>query len=273
LRRNKEVYLLAAIILISFAMIYQCSIVLPERNIINESQLNSNPLNTCADSITIQKPWTGDSWAAGTPNWIIWTWVGSFTQVIIILTKSGGGSSTIANYALNNGSYEWNIPINQGPGSYNIEVQDFYSSSVYDISGTFTIHTGYWIIVDTPNSFISWVAGSSYNIVWISNSSGQVDIKLYKSGIFKETIATNVADINAYVWMVPSSESAGSDYQVRVVDHNHAGVYGDSDDFSITLPSSVPGFAWEYALFALSIGIAIVITLLQKKYTLHIISQ
>jgi Kre9/KNH-like N-terminal Ig-like domain len=262
-------------------MLCQCSVVLTEKTSNNaiESPLTSNPINPCVSSITFYHPSAGTSWKAGTTIGINWTSHDTGPTVNIQLFENGVFQSVLT-YSTPNindvfNSYFWNIPINQAPSTkYKIQIEANNDTGNYVFSDSFTIHTGSWIIVSIPSSYSSWVAGSPYNIYWTSNDSGTVDIKLYKNGVYKEPIANAVTDTGVYMWTIPSTEAAGSDYQVRIVDHNDAGVIGDSQEFSITVPSSgIPGFAWEYAILALGLGIAIMLALMEKKHNLQIIAQ
>lgn len=281
MRRNKEVYLLVAVFLISFAMICQCSVLLTESNGNNgsESLLNSDPLNPCAGTITYYHPSAGTSWTAGTSLKINWTSSGVSAYVNIILLKNGVLYSVIAWYTPNTNdvfnSYNWTIPVNTPYGiTYRIQIADNIDpENTYVIGPSFTILNVSWIIVDIPNSFSNWVAGSAYNIYWSSNMSGLVNIDLYQNGIYKGPIQSALTNTGVYTWDIPDSESAGSDYQVRISDYNTGLIVGISDEFSITVPGSgIPGFAWEYAILALGIGVAIMITLMERKHNLQIIA-
>lgn len=281
MRRNKEVYLLVAVFLISFAMICQCSVLLTEKTSKNaiESPLNSNPINPCVSSITFYHPSAGTSWKAGTTLGINWTSHDTGPTVNIQLFENGVFQSvlTFSTPNINDvfNSYFWNIPINQAPSTkYRIQIEANNDTGNYVFSDSFTIYTGSWIIVSIPNSFTSWVAGSVYNIYWTSNCSSTVDVMLYKGGVYKEPISNILSNSGVCMWSIPESEAAGDDYQVMVLDHNNAKINGTSAEFSITVPgSSIPSFAWEYTILALGIGIAIMLALMERKHNLQIIAR
>ncbi len=103
-----------------------------------------------------------------------------------------------------------------------------------------------------PNGGQTFRAGySSLTISWSDNYYADgFDLDLYKGGYLNSAIATNVSG-NSYFWQVPSNLAAGTDYDVRIRDHNDFSVYDFSDDpftileaCSITVTSPNGGESW-----------------------------
>jgi hypothetical protein len=96
----------------------------------------------------------------------------------------------------------------------------------------FIMPIGSALAVTSPNGGERWRAGSTQNITWQQNGlSGDVTIDLYKNGTKSATIATPTASSGTYAWVIPSGQTLGSDYKIRVF---QASVSDSSDaDFSI----------------------------------------
>jgi hypothetical protein len=93
------------------------------------------------------------------------------------------------------------------------------------------------IILVSPNGGENWPVGTSHYINWTKNQlQGDVNIDLYKGGIFHSSIGTAKASDCKYPWRIPVSLPPGNDYKVRI----HKGGIKDTsnDTFSITSGSS-----------------------------------
>jgi len=97
------------------------------------------------------------------------------------------------------------------------------------------------IEVSSPDGGERWRAGSTQNITWRQNGlSGNVTIDLYKGGTKSATIATPTASSGTYAWAIPSGQTLGTDYRIRVFQE---GVSDSSDaNFSI-ISASTPEIA------------------------------
>jgi hypothetical protein len=93
------------------------------------------------------------------------------------------------------------------------------------------------IIVTSPNGGQSWVTGTKHAITWsVTNLTGYVKIELLKSGSPVRTIISSVAaGSGSYNWSIPTSQSSGSDYRIRITSTSNSAVSDTSDtNFTIT---------------------------------------
>jgi hypothetical protein len=97
-----------------------------------------------AGSISITSPYSGDSWTAGSSYDIEWTATSTSGYFDIELYSNSGSSyysTSTSDYYDGNGAdyYYWSIPSTIPAGSYEIYIEDYSSSTIYDFSDTFSI--------------------------------------------------------------------------------------------------------------------------------------
>ena len=95
-----------------------------------------------------------------------------------------------------------------------------------------------------PNLEETWIAGSTYTIRWsyTGNPGTYVKIELLKGGVVNRTIASRVSiSSGSYNWKIPSDQTPGRDYQIRVTSTSNSS-YTDTSDSSFTIggPPSPP---------------------------------
>jgi DNA-binding beta-propeller fold protein YncE len=100
------------------------------------------------------------------------------------------------------------------------------------------------ITLTTPNGGDSWGAGSQVTVSWtyVGYPGAYVRLELLKGGVFNRTIVASTSigggGTGSYIWTVPTSQLAGSDYRVKVTSTSDSTYYDISDtDFSIVAPS------------------------------------
>ena len=114
-------------------------------------------------------------------------------------------------------------------------VSEAVKSETYTMSPTFS--------VTSPNGGETWVAGTPQTIRWSYTGSpgSHVKIELLKGGVLNRTITnsalTGSAGNGSYTWRIPSTQTAGSDYQVRVTSTSNS-PYTDTSDsnFVVVIP-------------------------------------
>jgi len=95
------------------------------------------------------------------------------------------------------------------------------------------------IKVTSPNGGESWQLGSTHNITWnTSGVSGNIIIKLLKSGTMLGSIAWNIPNTGSYSWTINNISGTpiqpGNDYKVLVRSFNNHSIQDESDiNFSI----------------------------------------
>jgi len=93
------------------------------------------------------------------------------------------------------------------------------------------------VTVGSPNGGESWRANTSNSITWAGIDSGKADIELYKGGVKDSDIATNINNDGTYWWSIPSGQTPGTDYSVRITTRTTPPYTDDSDaSFTITAP-------------------------------------
>jgi hypothetical protein len=86
------------------------------------------------------------------------------------------------------------------------------------------------ITVTAPNGGESYAIGEDVNITWSSyNITGNVDIELWKGGVFYDTIVSDTANDGLYAWTIDTTYSAGADFQIKIRDTNTGLLSGFSD--------------------------------------------
>ena len=189
--------------------------------------------------LRVTAPNGGEVYRGGYANNI--TWVGgSLTCTLVNLYYStDGGSSWVAivSGATNNGSYSWSVP-NIPSTTCRVRVQNYYSSSEYDISdANFTIES---FRVTYPNGGQTLYPGSTCSITW--TYTGTIPyVSLYYStngGSTWLTIATYVSNTSSYNWTVPNTPSTTC--RVKVQNYSYSSEYDQSDaNFTIYSPWQV----------------------------------
>lgn len=176
------------------------------------------PIST--GNIIITSPNGNNNFASGYSQPITWTANTSISKVKIYYTK-GNTLNNIDYNELNDGSYLWNIPSSQTPGTnYKIKICDYNKSDICDESDyNFTIigGTGEPIMVTFPNGNMSLAGGYSQTITWAETiNDTYVSIKLYKNGSLNSTINPSTANDGSYPWTVASTLTADDDYTIKI---------------------------------------------------------
>ncbi len=96
------------------------------------------------------------------------------------------------------------------------------------------------LMVASPNGGENWQAGTSHTISWTYTGSPgtYVKIELLKGGVFNSTITSSTTtSTGSYSWLIPSGQTVGDDYQVRLTSTSNATITDVSDgNFSIIAP-------------------------------------
>jgi hypothetical protein len=84
------------------------------------------------------------------------------------------------------------------------------------------------ILITAPNGGEAWRRGVKYFIQWDANLAENVNIEMYKGGVFSRTIVTNTST-GAYEWEAALSLVPGSDYSIRMSSATNALLFDTSD--------------------------------------------
>ncbi len=135
------------------------------------------------------------------------------------------------------GTYYWTIPSSQVIGNdYKLKITSTSNSIYNDWSNNyFTIGDGY-ITVTAPNGGENWQRSTTKTITWTKTGTvgSYVKIELYKGGIFNRIISSSIPNTGSYNWYIPSSQTIGNDYKIKVTSTSNS-IYNDwsNNNFNI----------------------------------------
>lgn len=89
------------------------------------------------------------------------------------------------------------------------------------------------ITVASPNGGESWARGSNHTITWSKTGSpgSYVKIDLYKAGVYKQTLASSTLNDGSHPWKVPSLQTIGSDYKVKITSTSNSAYTDTSNNY------------------------------------------
>ena len=96
------------------------------------------------------------------------------------------------------------------------------------------------ITVTSPDGEESWVRGTSHKITWIltGGPGAYVKIELLKAGVVNKVITTSTANDGNYDWTIPTTQTFGADYKIRITSTTYPSITDSSDaNFAITTGS------------------------------------
>lgn len=175
--------------------------------------------------LTTTNPNGGETWVRGTTktiNWVPGSGTGSYVKIELL--KGGVVNKVINSYTPNDGSLSWTVPSTQTLGSdYKVRVTSTSNSAYTDASNNyFTISSSSTstptITVSSPNGGESWAKGTVREIKWTYTGSpgSYVKIELLKNGVLNRLIASSTANDKSFWWPIPSGQTVGSDYKIRI---------------------------------------------------------
>jgi hypothetical protein len=95
-------------------------------------------------------------------------------------------------------------------------------------------------LVTSPNGGQKWTTGKSYAVKWSKGSAGKyVRIRLLKSGKHYRWITKKTPNDGRYVWKIPTSVVASSNYKIRIQPYGKSGYDNSDRSFSIAKGSSI----------------------------------
>jgi hypothetical protein len=166
--------------------------------------------NQISQSITVNSPNGGESFAAGGSTNITWNSSGVAAVSIDLTTNNGVNWTNIVKNIASNGIYSWSPIPNVASGNCKIRIYDATDSiPSVESKSTFTILPQPSITVLTPNGGEKLSAGSNYSITWTSQAIGKVKIELTQNnGADWTTIVDSVTSTGNYTWTVPNVNSS-----------------------------------------------------------------
>jgi len=133
-------------------------------------------------------------------------------------------------------SWEWELLGGvDGNLGFEVEILSFtladFNTTLLNWETTIANDNGflYYITVTSPNGGEVWQMGTSHNITYNDNITGNVKIELYKSGSYYRTIVGSTS--GGYSWNIPTDLIESSSYKVKITSTSNSSVYDDSDNY------------------------------------------
>lgn len=102
-------------------------------------------------------------------------------------------------------------------------------------------------VTSPDNGSEDWPAGTTHSITWTytGNPGSYVKIELLKSGLLNRAIASSVSTgsggSGSYNWTIPSAQTSGTDYKIRITSRSDSSVTDMSDNnFTISGKVALP---------------------------------
>ena len=93
------------------------------------------------------------------------------------------------------------------------------------------------IVVTSPNGGENWQAGSTQDITWTSDISGNLQIRLYKDGFLHSEITPSTPNDSSFTWSILTGTEISSVYKIRIESIDDPTNFDFSDnDFTISSP-------------------------------------
>lgn len=147
------------------------------------------------------------------------------------------GATTYSNKVpiyINPTELKYNIAVGTNAANWTVTVVNpVNSSAVFP----FTVSVAPRITVTLPNGGEFWQQGTQHSITWNGSGSvgSNVKIELYKGGSLNQTITSGTSNDGSYLWTVPSTQTPGTDYKLKITSASNLSYNDFSDNyFSIT---------------------------------------
>jgi hypothetical protein len=169
-------------------------------------------------TITVNSPNGGESWAVGSSRNITWSSAGITGNVNIQISRNGGSTwTTIISNTPNDGNQAWKVT---GPAAAQARVKALSVSAptVFD-TGNANFSIIQTITVNSPNGGESWAIGGSQKITWSSAGiTGKVNIQISRNGGSTwTTIISNTPNDGNQAWKVSGPATAQARVKVLSV--------------------------------------------------------
>ena len=128
-------------------------------------------------------------------------------------------------YSTWNNGWAVNFSANEPAGTWRFEAT--YNGQVYRTF--FNLNAPPSVALSSPNGSEQWYSQNLYTVTWGDNFGGDVNIALYRNGVYAFTIASNTASDGEYLWVPNLAITPGAGYTIRVTSVLNPAVYHESN--------------------------------------------
>jgi len=156
----------------------------------------------------------------------------------LTLYRPDGSVFQTSQYAPGNNSFNsawsngWAVSFsnNEPTGTWRYEA--IYNGQTYQTF--FNVNAPPAITLSSPNGAEQWGDLLGHSVTWADNFGGDVNIALYRNGVYTATIASNTPSDGEYLWIPGSALTFGAGYSIRVSNVLNPAVFDESNaSFSI----------------------------------------
>jgi hypothetical protein len=124
-------------------------------------------------------------------------------------------------------SYGWvvNFSNSEPAGTWRFEAT--YNGQTYETF--FNINAPPFITINSPNGGEQINRLTPHTLTWADNLGGQVNIALYRNGVYSATVVSNTASDGDYVWTPDPASPLGAGYAIRVTSVINPALYDESN--------------------------------------------
>lgn len=190
-------------------------------------------------TITVSTPNNGETWSAGSSQYIYWSsqYVDS-VKIEYTINNGSTWNTVIASTPASNGYYYWTVP-NTPSDFCKVRISQVSNPSVFDASDNVFKIIQSNIIVTTPNGGETWTGNTYQYIYW--NSAGissyvKIDYST-DNGTSWTNIVNGAYNYGYYNWYVPNTPS--TQCRVKVSDY-YSNSITDSSNAMFTIAAAIP---------------------------------
>jgi hypothetical protein len=137
-----------------------------------------------------------------------------------------------------NAAWVVNLPAGSPAGTWRFEAS--YNGQAYD--SYFNVDSPTAIALASPNGGEQWDVALPHAVAWTDNIGGDVNIDLFRNGVYVATLASNTPSDGDFTWTPGAAFVAGPGYSVRITSVVAPGVQ-DSSNASFELGNTLQLFA------------------------------
>ena len=214
------------------------------------TDMSDNTFSITAPLI-LTSPNGSESWQAGASKSITWLANGTSNYFDLFYSTNAGGSwtSIYNNYNTTSGTYSWSVP-NTPSAQCLVKVQDHTNTTcMVDVSDNlFTLAPPTPVItVTSPNTAVTWLVGTAYNVTWTAQNTGtdlfKIEYTTNNGTSWVPIITSILGTTGTYSWTVPATTS--NQCKVKVTDLS-VPTTKDSSDVVFTIANPVQSVTVTY---------------------------